>query len=75
MSQKAHLYGGPLDGLDVTIPPTTSGWADQETGSIYTYSPTASVTLGKITFLHSSIEHDALDPSLRQQTTDNDSDT
>lgn len=50
----AHLYAGPLDGLDVSIK------ADAETArskaDVYIYSPEWSQHLNRCTFVHSSFK-------------------
>lgn len=58
--EKAHLYGGPLDGRNITIGADTHAYGDEQTQAIYTYCPHATKRLGKTTFTHQHIAHDAL---------------
>ena len=59
-TETAHLYGGPLDGAKIQVGLHAHGWADQETGSLYTYCPHATAHFERNTFLSSDIAHDAL---------------
>jgi hypothetical protein len=59
-TETAYLYGGPLDGLQVQVGLHTHGWADQNTGSLYTYCPHATALFERNTFLSSDLSYDAL---------------
>lgn len=56
----ASLYGGPLDGETVEVGSHTHGYADESTGAVYSYCPHATKRLGKTTFIHTHVAHDAL---------------
>ena len=72
-SHPVHLIGGPLCGKDVPNVPEDhhSLVYSSVEGSVYTYCPHATATLSALrdeyvtVFIHTSIEHDAFDPSLR----------
>ena len=59
-TEKAHLYGGPLDGRNVLVGADTHGYVNQEFQAIYTYCPHATARLGRNTFISQHIAHDAL---------------
>lgn len=69
----ALLYGGPLDGhTEPQVPEHSHTLVWQEIPDcVYSYCPhaTAALTAQRgvdvVVFIHSSIEHDAFDPSLR----------
>lgn len=55
-----HLYGGPLDGGNATIPATTQAFAHEPSRHLYSYCPYASRLFERPTFISQHIAHDAL---------------
>lgn len=74
MPHPVHLIGGPHCGTDVPNVPEDHHsllYSTLTEDSVYTYCPHATATLSALrdeyttVFIHTSIEHDAFDPSLR----------